>query len=77
MTKVAYFFRLLDQIENRILFARLHNCQIAGPLTPAGPFGDGGIGIGVDHDHFRAFGEFGGKKKSGGRFSRATLGLNE
>src|SRR2546430_4574983 len=37
--KGGLFFRLFDQIEDRILFACLHNFQIAGPLAPASPFG--------------------------------------
>src|SRR2546428_8938270 len=37
------FFRLFDEIENRILFARLNNFQIAGPLAPPGPLGYRGI----------------------------------
>src|SRR5215475_5821275 len=75
--KGGLLLRLVDQVENRILFVRLHNFEIGDPSAPLGPFGYGGIRIGVDDDDLRAFRQLGGENKSRSRFSRATLGLDE
>src|SRR5215471_11504547 len=75
--KGGLLLRLVDQVENRILFVRLHNFEIGGPSAPPGPFGYGGVRISVYDDYLRAFCQLGGENKGRSRFSRATLGLDK